>query len=86
MATVTMRFELMREGRLVDTFCKVCGKKRTRRVMVEETVNPWNVIEEDGVKRPKSRHEVRNSCIERVKVKAEEVRREGVVCKKCEGQ
>jgi hypothetical protein len=42
MATVTIRFEVIKHQTQVSGTCTVCGKKRTRRVKVESTVNPFN--------------------------------------------
>jgi hypothetical protein len=82
---VKMRFDTVYYQALgVATFCKVCKKPRKRTCRAEQTYNPWNTIEEDGVKRPKTREEIYSECKAKVVQEIRRIETEGIVCKNCE--
>lgn len=55
---VTVTFDEVKGKARRDGRCTRCGKKTTRTATFTKTVNPFNTIEEDGVRRPKTYAEV----------------------------
>ena|ERR1700679_129512 len=81
----TIRFEQVYSQRLgISTFCVRCGKKLKRTIREEQTINPWNTIEEDGVKRPKTHREAWEECETAVKARVATLKANGTLCRYCE--
>lgn len=82
---ITIRFDRIHSQRInVSTFCVRCKKRLKRTVREEQTLNPWNTIEENGVKRTKSRQEIWNECEAEVRARVAYLQLSGTLCRKCE--
>ena len=61
-----INFNAVKLSRTISGFCFICGKKATRTITVEHTINPWN-CNEDGSQ--KTREEVRKNVQSELEVK-----------------
>jgi bacterioferritin-associated ferredoxin len=83
---VTIRFSTVGAYRTgVTTFCTNCQKKLKRSLKEEQTHNPWNTVEENGVKRPRTREEIWADCNAKLKARIADLTANGTVCQKCGG-
>lgn len=81
----TICFQVVKARRVgVKTHCRVCRRIFKRNLTVEQTVNPWNVIE--GTRIPKTFAQVYDDANAKVKELQLALIRDGIVCRKCESE
>ena len=74
-----INFEVIKEKQGVKGVCSTCGKRKSRVVVIEETVNPFNKNQDGTVKNRREVYQsVHNGLMELVKKLSEEF-----VCSSC---
>jgi hypothetical protein len=76
-----INFEVVSLRKSVGYKCRGCGKRRTKSVCVENTINPFNK-NKDGI--PKTYDEVNEDVKREVARRVKEIEA-GATCTKCEG-
>ncbi len=76
----TINFDEVKYKKILNGLCKTCGKKRTRTITEEQTVNPFNKNEDGTVK---TRFEVGQSVRENLEKRVKRFQEEGFICKGC---
>ena len=76
----TINFEEVKKKKTLGSICKMCGKKRTRTITEEQTINPFNKNTDGTIK---NRYEVNQSVEENLKNRIKRFQEEGLVCRNC---
>ena len=72
-------FETIKEKQSVKGICSVCNKRKSRIVIIEQTVNPFNQNEDGTVK---NRQQVYQAVSEKLSKKVRELS-ENFICASC---
>ena len=72
-------FDIISRSQNVKYVCLGCGKKRTKVIKVEHTINPYNK-NKDGI--PKTRNEVLEDVCTELKRRVTKTE-QGITCSKC---
>jgi len=75
-----INFKEIKNKRVLSGICKNCGKKRTRTITEEQTVNPFNKNEDGTIK---NFYEVSLSVKENLEKRIKRFQKEGFICKSC---
>jgi len=76
----TINFEQIKRKKTLSGVCKVCGKKRTRTITEEQTINPFNKNSDGTIK---SFHEVSKSVVDELEKRVSRFTAEGFICRNC---
>lgn len=76
----TYRFQQITRSREIRLKCSGCGKMRTRRIAVMNTINPYNRNEDGSVRTPQ---EVLACVVAQLAKDADAIAIKGITCKVC---